>query len=96
MKLTLLQFRVQLVLDEPLEDGSNLLHMVSQGVRINQDIVDVHYYVSEHVVYEQLEDGRTVRQAERHDQIFIVPCGGGEGRLPLVPLPVMDEVVRTA
>lgn len=38
-------------------------------------------------------DSRGVGQSKQDHQIPIVPGSGGEGRLPLIVLPVTDEVL---
>ena len=48
--------------------------------------------IPKQVIY--LDDGRGIRQAERHDEVFEVPQVGVEARLPFVPLSDTDQMVR--
>ena len=52
--------------------------------------------IPKQVIYQCLEDGGGVRQAERHDEVFKVPQVGVEARLPFVPLWDMDQMVCIA
>ncbi len=52
-------------------------------------------HISEHLIDKRLEDGWTICQAERHNQIFIVPRAGGKGGFSLVPLADADQVIGT-
>lgn len=51
--------------------------------------------IPQHLIHVCLEDGRSIDQAIRHHLVFIVPCGGDEGDLPLVPLSNPDQIVCT-
>ncbi len=75
--------------------------MVLIGVRVDQDVVDIHddpaiQHVSKQIINECLENRRTIDQPERHYKIFIVPRGSGESRFPLIALSDANEIVCTA
>lgn len=67
MELALFSFGVQLELNHPFEDLSDLLDVFLQGVGVDQDVIDVYNnksveHVSEDVINKGLEDGRTIDQ----------------------------------
>lgn len=88
-------------MDQPLEDLSDLLHMLLHGIRVDQDIIYLDNnksvkHVFEYIVNECLKDGRTVDKPEWHNEIFIVTGGCGECSLPFVPLLDANEIVGAA
>lgn len=87
--------------DESFENGLNVLDMFRERIGIDQDIINVYddpftEHITEDVIYEGLEDGRTIDQAKGHDPVFIVPSGGGESRLPFITLSDTDEIISTS
>ncbi len=62
MELTFLQFKVEVVLSEPLEDLRHVVAMFGQVPGVYEDVVDVHYNetmeeLPENLIHEALEGG---------------------------------------
>ncbi len=101
MELTFFCFYIQGVLQEALEDGLDMMNVLFFGpgedeyiIKINKDISVEH--VSEHIIYQCLEDGRGIGEAERHYEVFVVSGWGVECRLPLISFSDADEVTGVA
>lgn len=101
MKLTFLGLHVEMIVKESLEDPADVLLMLFQWPRENEDIVKIYKYklikhVPENVVYRGLEHSGVIGEPERHYQILLFACGSVEGRLPFVPLSDPHEMVSVA
>lgn len=94
-------FGVQKVVNEALEDLTNVGGVIVGVVGEDQDVVEIDENldveeVSEDIVHEVLKCGRGVHEAEGHDETLEVSISSAEGSLPLVTLFDADEVVSTA
>ncbi len=101
VKLTLLCFDKQAVLQEPMEDLTDMLDVFCLTLGKDEDIIQVDkhksaQHISKHVIDETLKNGRWVRQAKRHNQVLKMSQGGVESRLPFVPLTNSDQVIGIA
>ncbi len=100
MEFAFLQFGVQLVFDETVEHGSDLVNVLLQSLGVNDDIIDVDYdksveHIPEDIVDKGLKSRWTIGQAERHNPVFIVPRGRRESGFPFVTRSNPDEIVGT-
>ncbi|KAG6867443.1 hypothetical protein C0993_002707 [Termitomyces sp. T159_Od127] len=92
LKLTLLQFEVELMLAEVLQDNVCNLAMLLKRFGIDEDVVKIytHYAlyneVLEDVVHHCLEGGQAIGESKEHDEWFKQPPVGLEGSLPLISL----------
>ncbi len=89
------------ILEQPLEHSSDVLNMFMERGRKYQYVIQVDIYelidhVSQHVIYERLENRRGVGQPEGHNKIFKVPPRGIKCGFPLIPLPYADQMISIA
>ena len=81
-----------------LQDTPCYTSVFSEGLRVDQDVIEVDTYqalhdeVSEDVIHHGLEGGRAIGETEEH-QGFKQPSVGSEGDLPLVTLLDSDIIV---
>ncbi len=78
-----------------------MLNMIFKSVGIYVDVVNIHYYpsiqhVSEDVINEGLEHGRTTDQSKQNHQVFVVSCASGKGCFPFVTLSEANKIVCAA
>jgi len=84
LKLALVRTEVELMLLQQLQNAVGDLLVLFEGLREDEDVVQIdHDYVKD-VVHHCLEGGGTVREAEEHDKGFIQAAVGPEGSLPLI------------
>ena len=98
MELALLCFYKHLVLQEALENLSDVEHMFLGGAGEDEDVIEVDkdepvQHVAENIIDQSLEHSRGVGNAKWHDQILVVTTGRVEGGLPLIPFPHSHQVV---
>lgn len=101
MKLAFLGFDKQPVLQEPLQNHTDVLCVFLWCAGVDEDVIQIHKdkpvdHVSEHVVHKILENSRCISEAEWHDQILKVPQWCVKGRLPFVTFMDPDQVVSIA
>ena len=87
-----------MVLQEALEHLVDVTLVRPSVLGENKDVVQINenelvYHISQDVVHQGLEDGRHVREAERHDEVLPVPRRRVEGRLPFVAFLNPHQVV---
>ena len=75
-------------------------YMFFKGVRVDQDIINIHNeelvdHVLENFIREGLEDCGSIGETVGHNQVFVVTPSGDECRLLLIPTSNTDRVVST-
>ena len=101
VELTFLQFQVQFVCSEFLQNQTDMSSMFREGGRIHENVVYVDHNevieeLPENFIHEPLEDSWGVGQSEGHDLVFIVSRGCDKCRLPFVSFTNADQIVCTA
>jgi hypothetical protein len=101
MKLALGGLAVKSVVGEKLEDCPDMGSMVRGVGGVDEDVVEVDDdevvdVLVEDIVDEVLERGRSVGEAEGHDEKIERAVAGPEGRLPFVPEVDPEQVVGTS
>ena len=76
----------------------NVFFVILHIVRVNQDVVEVNYHadiehICEYRVYEPLECGWGIGEAERHHQPLVGAVSGSEGHFPLVTISNANQMV---
>ncbi len=92
MEFTFLQFEVETVLSELLEDLRHVVTMFGQVPGVYEDVIDVHANepmeeLPEHLIHNGLEDWRWVWQPKRYNLVLIVAWWCDESHLLLIALP---------
>lgn len=80
MESAFLQLSVQLMGEQSPEDHPDMLDVLFQGVRVDEDVVKIYkcptaYHVPQHIVDELLGGCRSIAQTEGHHQTLIVISG---------------------
>lgn len=91
MKLTNFSLNIQLVLLETWEYLFHKANMTLQACRVDQNVVNIcttkfPHYISQHVIYEALDDVGGSRNPLRPDTSLEVARGGAKGCFPLITL----------
>jgi len=98
LELALVGMEVELMLLQQLQNAVGDLPVLFKGLREDEDVVQIDHdhafrdEVLKDVVHHCLEGGRTVREAEEHDEGLIQAAVGPEGSLPFVSFLYPDIV----
>jgi len=94
MEGAFLYLEIEAVLQETLDDHTNMLDVLLNTPGEHQHVIKVqdNEYV-QHVIHEGLKDGGGVGEAEGHDEVLVVTPGSLEGGLPFIPLSDAHKMV---
>ena len=98
MELAFLELASQSIITEARQDFPNVSDMFFQGVRENQDVIEIDNTekveeFTETIVGIGLERRGRVGKTKRHDKVFEKAISCSEGRLPFIALGDSDLVV---
>ena len=88
-EMTLVRTGIEAMFPETMEDLADMLLVFRRVIGVDEDVVKVNgninvEEVTEDVIHESLESGRSIGQSERHNKPFKGSIASPECRLPFV------------